>query len=275
MSAWRGLAALVTGGGSGIGLGLATALGKKGARIAIAGTNADRLDAAADALRSLGIEALAVPLDVSVAEQWPAARDRVEAALGPIRFLALNAGVAPPPATIAQTSPEVWRWSLGVNLWGVINGLSACLPSMQARRLPSHIMMTASIAALAPQATMGAYVAAKAGVVGLAEVLRAELAGTPLGCSVMAPAAVRTNIVDTSRRHTPVDNDSGYAHIATMLANGLDPLRVASHALERAEAGDFYLLSHGQFRPALAERFSALEAAMRHSIEAPSGLPPA
>lgn len=265
MNSFAGVTALITGGASGIGLGFARVLGEHGARIAVASTSRARIDAAVESLTAAGVTALGMELDVADAAQWSRAVTEVEHKLGPIGFLALNAGVAPPPATVAETTLDVWQWSLGVNLWGVIHGLRTCLPRMQASGRPGHILITASIAALNPRATMGAYVAAKAGVVGLAQVLRAELAGSRLGVSVLAPAAVRTDIVARSQAHTPTANDAGYARIAAALSRGLDPRRVAEYSLERIQAGDFYILTHDEFRVEIGQHAAEIDAAMRTS----------
>jgi NAD(P)-dependent dehydrogenase (short-subunit alcohol dehydrogenase family) len=209
------------------------------------------------------VAATGLTLDVADASQWSRTLSAVEQKYGPIGFLALNAGVAPPPASVADTTMDVWQWSLGVNLWGVIHGLRTCLPRMQEMGTPGHVLITSSIAALNPKATMGAYVVAKAGVVGLAQVLREELAGTSIGVSVLAPAAVRTDIIARSRVHTPTSDDPGYAKIADRLSKGLDPLRVAEYSVERIEAGDFYILTHDEFRPDIERRNAEIMRAMQ------------
>jgi NAD(P)-dependent dehydrogenase (short-subunit alcohol dehydrogenase family) len=265
MISFAGKNALITGGASGIGLGLATVLGRHGAKLALASTNRPKIDKAVAALNANGVEAIGIELDVADPAQWTAAVDRVEHMLGPIGFLGLNAGVAPPPATVAKTALAVWEWSLGVNLWGVIHGLHTCLPRMQAHGQQAHVLITSSIAAFNSMPTMGAYVAAKAGVVQIAEVLRAELNGGPIGVSVLAPAAVRTDIVATSKGHTPVGNDRGYAKIDAALSAGLDPIVVAEYALARIREGDFYIFTHNEQREAIRSRFTEIIDAMRTS----------
>lgn len=257
--------ALITGGGSGIGLALAKVLGREGARIAVASTNRVKIDRAVAELTRSRIEAIGIELDVADPAQWREAVDTVERRLGPIDFLGLNAGVAPPPATVAETALSVWQWSLGVNLWGVIHGLHACLPRMLARGVPAHVLITSSIAALNPKPTMGAYVVAKAGVLQLAEVLRAELDGGPIGISVLTPAAVHTDIVASSKGHTPVGNDSGYAAIDAALSQGLDPSVVAEYTLARIRDGHFYILTHNEQRPEISHRFAEIIASMQSS----------
>jgi len=262
VNSYEGVTALITGGSSGIGLGLAKVLGQRGARIAIASSNGPRIDAAVTSLLAEGIEAIGVELDVADAEQWSRAVTTVEERLGAIQWLGLNAGVAPPPTTVAASTLDTWQWALGVNLWGVIHGLRTCLPRMLAAGKPGHILITSSIAALSPRATMGVYVTAKAAIVGLAKVLRAELSGGPIGVSVLTPAAVRTDIVARSRVHSPAGNDPGYDGIAAMLSKGLDPVRVAEYALERIHAGAFYILTHDHFRADIARDAAELMASM-------------
>jgi NAD(P)-dependent dehydrogenase (short-subunit alcohol dehydrogenase family) len=265
LSSFNNVTALITGGASGIGFGLARALGRAGARIAIASTNSDRIERAVHSLAADGIRTLGCQLDVADLSQWRSAVGAVESELGPIEFLALNAGVAPPPATVADTPMSVWHWSLQVNLWGVIHGLHCCLPRMRAHGRPGHVLITSSIAAFNPQPTMGAYVAAKAAVVKIAEVLHSELCDTPVGVSLLAPAAVNTDIVATSMGHTPVGNDAGYAAISAILSKGLDPVVVAEFVLARIREGRFYILTHSEQRCDIGSRFSEILAAMDQS----------
>ena len=265
MDSFVGTNALITGGASGIGLGLAKVLGRHGARVALASTNRAKIDRAVAELKHSGVEAIGIELDVADPSQWTAALETVERTLGPLGFLALNAGVAPPPATVANIPLSVWTWSLGVNLWGVIYGLQVCLPRMQAHGKQAHVLITSSIGAFISRPTMGAYAAAKAAVVQLAEVLRVELQGGPVGVSVLAPAAVHTDIVASSKGHTPVGNDEGYAAIDAVLSKGLDPIIVAEYTLARIRERQFYIFTHDEHREEISRRFSNIIAAMQTS----------
>jgi NAD(P)-dependent dehydrogenase (short-subunit alcohol dehydrogenase family) len=254
--------ALITGGSSGIGLGLAKVLGQRGARIAIASSNGPRINAAVTSLLAEGIEAIGVELDVADAQQWSRAVTTVEERAWSHPVAGVECRRGPAADNHCHRHTRYWQWALGVNLWGVIHGLRTCLPRMLATGKPGHILITSSIAALNPRATMGVYVAAKAGIAGLAKVLRAELSGGPIGVSVLTPAAVRTDIVARSRVHSPAGNDSGYDEIAAMLSKGLDPVRVAEYSLERIQAGAFYILTHDKFRADIARDAAELMAAM-------------
>ena len=231
--------AFITGGTKGIGLGLAGALAERGAKLALIGTDAEGLD---QATRRFDPErTIAVRLDVRDFAAWPAAVERAEAALGPINFLALNAGAQGGRRPVEEIPREEWQWVWDVNVGGIYNGLQACLPGMKRRGTSGHVLTTSSIAALLPRANASAYGASKAAALAIMESLRLEVAGTPIGASVFCPALVQTDFAKSNARHAPGAGPETFAFMRAFEGQGLEPLAVGRFVLDAIDAGAFYI----------------------------------
>ena len=257
----------ITGGSSGIGLGIALAASARGARVAIAGTSRTKLDAAESLLASHGATGMGLVLDVTDAAAWPGAIARAEERLGPIDHLVLNAGIGTENTPVDSAPLAVWRWTFDVNVMGVVHGLHCCLPAMRARGRAGRILVTSSIAALISPAGLAPYSTSKAAAIALAETLRTELAASPIRPSVLIPAAVRTDFSATSNRHAPAEWDPqerarSLEHVRNMLDGGLDPLDVGQFVVAQMLRGAFYIFTHADFRAAIAARQAELLSAV-------------
>lgn len=267
MTSFTDTTVLITGGSSGIGRALAETLAAQGARVAIVGTNAGKLADAAQAIRAAGGMVETAQFDVADEGGWIKAVPEIEAKLGPIDHLFLNAGVGTDSVPIEDVAESVWRWIWEVNVMGTVYGLRHCLPGMKSRNRGGRILITSSIGALMPKTGMAPYAATKAGLVALAENLRVELKGTSLGVSVLLPAAVNTSFSQTSARLAPADfqNEEAaavYKEIGDILKNGIAPNDVARFVLDRIEAGAFYIFTHPDFRDIIAGHQTELLAAI-------------
>ena len=198
----RGKIAVVTGGASGIGKGIATQLIAEGMRVIIADIGRGALEKTAAELGATAIGA-----DVSDAGSVAALAERAVAEFGTVHVVCNNAGVGP-MAPVADLTMADWDWIVGVNLYGVIHGVQTFLPILKNNPDGGHIANTASMAGLVAPPRMAAYCVTKFGVVALTEVLATELAadGSKVGVSVLCPGTVRTNIHASSRnrpQHLP------------------------------------------------------------------------
>jgi NAD(P)-dependent dehydrogenase (short-subunit alcohol dehydrogenase family) len=193
--------AFITGGANGIGLGIARAFARAGARIAIVDLDTTALDRAKAEL-SMQTEVAAFTFDVRDRGEYARIADSVESKLGPVSLLFNNAGVAG-GAPAAKMTYEMWDWGIGINLIGVINGIQTFLPRMVERASGGHIVNTASGAGLVAAGAGVLYHTAKFGVVGLSEALRTELAANNIGVSVLCPGPVATDIIDNTRKTQP------------------------------------------------------------------------
>ena len=168
-----GKTAFVTGGASGIGLGIAKALLGAGMNVVIADIRDDHLEAA---LAELGTpqRVLALKLDVTDRADYARAADAAEARFGKIHVLCNNAGVAVVGPTELATFAD-WDWVMGVNLGGTINGIVTILPRIKQHGEGGHIVNTASMSGLVPHPGATIYGTSKGAAVHMMECMRAEL----------------------------------------------------------------------------------------------------
>lgn len=197
----QGRTAFITGGGNGIGLGIARSLARAGAKLALVDVDDAALGRAKTELQ-LFTPVETFRLDVRDRDAYAATAEAAERALGPVSLLFNNAGVAG-GAAAAQMTYELWDWGLGINLYGVINGVQTFLPRMVERAQGGHIVNTASGAGLAATGAGALYTTAKYGVVGLSEALHGELAPANIGVSVLCPGPVATDIVRRTAESAP------------------------------------------------------------------------
>jgi len=194
---------VITGAGSGIGRATAQAFARAGARLHLADIDEERAREAAAAAAVLGARAEAHRLDCTRADEVEALAAAIEKSDGRVDVLHNNAGVCTGGA-VEELSLDDWRWTLDVNLWGVIHGVHAFLPGMIAQG-SGHIVNTASMAGLLPFPFVAPYVASKFAVVGLTEALGTELARHRIGVTLVCPGAVRTNVLADGRVQLPGD----------------------------------------------------------------------
>ncbi len=188
----NGARALVTGGASGIGYGVAEALLNEGARVVIADINESNAAAAADRLAaSTGGDIRFAVADVSDAASVAEIGMFVRSAFGGLDILHNNAGVLYHTKPLWETPPEMIDWSFGVNTFGVLNGIREFVPDMIAQG-HGHVVNTASIGGFQVRPNedwyQGLYAATKYAVVGISEALRGDLEPLGIGVSILAPA---------------------------------------------------------------------------------------
>lgn len=266
--------AFVTGGASGIGLGIARALAERGARVAIADVRADHLDQAQSVAQTEGWSdrCLAITLDVTDRAAVAAALDLAQRKLGPLSILVNNAGVGIAGPVAEATFPD-WDWGLGVNLGGVVNGIVTGLPLIRAHGHGGHIVNTASLGALLPaRPTRGIYATSKAAIIALSAHLRLDLQGTGIGVSVLLPGPTRTNIADSSRTR-PAHLREGSRFVALEEQGPapaplpdtlpwLDPLEAGRMTVAAILADRLYIVTHPQYLDGVKQRHAEVEQAV-------------
>ena len=185
--------AFITGGASGVGLGIAKALAKAQANVVIADIQPERLSDAEQQLRAITPNILALAVDTTNIESLQRARTEIKATVGPVSVLCNNAGIGG-GGKILETADDKWRRVTEVNLWGPLNGVKVFLPGMLARGEPAHIVNTASFSGIQGHHSQGAYGTSKFAAVGFSEFLRNDLEGTHVSASVLCPHVVDTPI---------------------------------------------------------------------------------
>ena len=184
----RGANALLTGAGGGLGRHLAHALAAKGVRLALSGRHSEPLDELCNQLRERGASAQVVLADLADVGQAAGLVEQAEATIGPLDLLVNNAGVEVAAAYAAFTDEELAAITR-VNLIAPMVLTRHVLPGMLARGR-GHIVVMSSLAGRGGNAYNVLYATTKSGLVGFTRSLRAELAGTPVGASVICPGFV-------------------------------------------------------------------------------------
>ena len=184
--------AIVTGAATGIGEAIARRLADSGANVAVVDLD---LEGARNVAASLGGASFAVAADVADAASVAAAVQFIVDRTGRIDILVNNAGIAGPAAPIWEQTDEDWQRNLAINLTGVFNFCRAVVPHMRSRGY-GRIVNIASIAGKEGNPRMTPYSASKAGVIGLTKALGKELATDGICVNAVAPAVVRTRILD-------------------------------------------------------------------------------
>jgi NAD(P)-dependent dehydrogenase (short-subunit alcohol dehydrogenase family) len=263
--------ALITGGASGIGLGIAGAFVNAGMKAVLADLRQDHIDEALAGFENRGQSASvhAIRLDVTDRAAMAAAADETERMFGNVHVLVNNAGVGI-QGPFNGITYEDWDFGLAVNLGGVVNGLQTFLPRIRAHGEGGHIVSTASLAALVPMpAAFVVYVAAKAAVVTISETIRAELRQENIGVSVLCPGPVRTNIHELSTNRPP-QFGAGEAFLQYEQSGAnrmpfpsmLEPAEVGALVLNAVRNDELYIITHGEWRPMAETRHAAIIAAM-------------
>src|SRR5580658_2710043 len=227
-----GKTAFVTGGASGVGLGIAKALLRAGMHVVIADVRDDHLQAAQAELASAE-RLLALKLDVTDRAAYARAADAAEKRFGKIHLLCNNAGVAVVGPTILATYAD-WDWVMGVNLGGTINGIVTILPRMQKHGEGGHIVNTASMSGLMPR-----------------------------------PGAVQSDIANAAKNRPAALAETGYAESDKRRQQGgnfFHLYRTKEEIGERVLQGilndELYIMTHSEFREGVEDRAQAMCAAV-------------
>lgn len=193
--------AFITGGANGIGLGMARALARAGAKLALVDLDGPALERAGAELSEF-TEVFIASLDVRDRAAYAQVADQAETQVGPVSILINNAGVAG-GAPANRMTYELWDWGMGINLDGVVNGVQTFVPRMIARGGGGHLVNTASAAGLMAGPGNVLYCTAKFAVVGLSEALHGELEPQGIGVTVLCPGPVATDIIARTRAVQP------------------------------------------------------------------------
>jgi NAD(P)-dependent dehydrogenase (short-subunit alcohol dehydrogenase family) len=279
-----GRVAVVTGSGSGIGLALAERFAGSGLNVVLADVDEAALAVAAERVSAVGVEALAVPTDVSDEASVQALCATALERFGQVHVVCNNAGVT--SRADAWFGPlAAWTWVLGVNLWGVIHGVRTFLPVL-AGQSEGHIVNTASIAGLLPGFSPP-YDASKHAVVAITEDLYRTVrqVGLPIGVSVLCPGWVRTAILDADRNWPArlgalppagMASEIVMPHVQRAIDEGTPPAMVADRVAQAIEEDRFWVFPNPDFVNLAMRRWHSIAEAENPVLEVDvPGLPPA
>ena len=242
----EGRTAVVTGGGNGIGRAIALALAERGANVAVVDVEKEAAERVAGEAGANGVAAAACGVDVRNADAVQKLAEDCWSRFGSVELLFNNAGVIAEMGPVWLTDPLDVEWVLGVNLVGVLNGLRAFVPRFIASGAPAWVVNTGSEHSLGlPHAMAGVYNASKHAVLGLSDMLRAELPEN-VGVSVLCPGLVESTMWKaTERRPDELGGAAaGPEGNAAVMSCGLPASAVAEKVIEALENEYFFILTH-------------------------------
>lgn len=269
-----GKVAFITGGASGMGLGMAKVFAENGMKIVMADIRQEALDEAMGYFRKTNLPVHPLKLDVTDREAYARAADEAESVFGKVHVLVNNAGVGVAGPMQAATFRD-WDFNMSVNVGGVINGLVIMLPRMLAHGEEGHIVTTSSTGGFSAVGNAGLYCTAKFAVAGMMESLATDLKGTKIGASVFFPGPVRTNLgVSTQSTRPDHLKNAGESPMAPPppkpgekappmrpgvdLSLFMDPDEVGLRVLSGIKRGDLFIMTHPEFKDGIVARNNAL-----------------
>lgn len=265
----QGRVAVITGGASGIGRGMARAFADAGMKLMLADLDMAMLASTAEELTARGVEVATQRCDVSKLEEVEALAQATLDRFGAVHVLCNNAGVGIPTPT-HNIRLEDWRWMIDIDLWGPIYGVKIFLPIMEAQG-EGHINSTSSLAGLVGGGFMGAYNVAKHGVTALMTTVERDLRGrkSPVRASLLCPGPINTDISRHSVEYRPskakpkadgaAEGRAG-ANIQAALDNGMDPDDVGRLVLDAIQRDTFWILTHPRLSKLLTRQVDAMVA---------------
>jgi NADP-dependent 3-hydroxy acid dehydrogenase YdfG len=263
----QGKTAFITGGASGIGLGIAKVFAANGMKVVIVDSRQDALDEAMAYFKAKKQPVHPIKLDVTDREAYVRAADETEKVFGKIHILINNAGVSA-GGPIQNTTYKDWDFCLGVNIGGVVNGIMTILPRILKHGEGGHIVSTSSTAGLSVVAGCCVYNTSKFAVTGMMETIATDLQDTNVGVSVLFPGAVTTNLGISSQVNRPANlrNENeprmpvpGGAKPPPMDSSTfMDPVEMGERVLRGILRNDLFINTHPEFKAGYAARNNAV-----------------
>ena len=265
MKDFRVQIAFITGGASGAGFGQAQVFGRAAAKIVIADVRAAAIEKALGELKSEGITAHGIVLDITDRAAYAHAADEVERVFGAPPTLLFNTAGVNSFGPVENSTYDDFDWIVGVNLGGVVNGMITFVPRMIKTGKPGHIVTTSSLGGLMGSAFAAPYSAAKAAVVNLMESYRQSLEKYDIGVSVVCPANIKSNIAEASKLRPAQYGQSGYVENADSIASlhsihihGMEPVELAGHIKRGIEENQLYIIPYPEAKDGLKKHFNAI-----------------
>jgi NADP-dependent 3-hydroxy acid dehydrogenase YdfG len=263
----EGKTAFITGGASGIGLGIAKVFAANGMNVVIVDARQEALDEAMSYFKAKKLPVHPIKLNVTDREAYVRAADEAEKVFGKIHILVNNAGVSA-GGRIQTTTYKDWDFGLSVNIGGVVNGIMTILPRMLKHGEPSHIVSTSSTAGLSTVEGCSVYNASKFAVAGLMETIATDLQGTNVGASVLFPGPVTTNLGISSQTTRPAnlrnENEQrmpppgGPKPPPMDSSTFMDPVEMGERVLRGIKRNDLFINTHPEFKAGYAARNDAI-----------------
>jgi len=280
----KGKVAYITGGSSGIGLGIARVFHEAGMKVVLGYLDDQHIPEALKHFPANDPRVHAIKHDVMDRDGWERTADEIEKKFGGLHVLVNNAGVGLQAPASTGTYKD-WEWGLGVNLWGPINGIHTYVPRMLASKQGAQIVTTTSTSGILPGSGAGIYTVSKIAAVGLMEELRQELRNTNIGTSAFIPGLTATNIGRSESYRPAALKNEGPPAVAPgahprsapgaggprprrrpaadtggspAAARPMDPLVAARFVLNGILNNDLYIVAEPEYRVGVEARCNAL-----------------
>jgi NAD(P)-dependent dehydrogenase (short-subunit alcohol dehydrogenase family) len=279
----KGKVAYITGGSSGIGLGIARVFHEAGMKVVIGYLDEQHIGDALKNFPANDPRVHSIKHDVMDRDSWERVAEEIDKKFGAVQVLVNNAGVGL-QAPASTGSYKDWEWGLGVNLWGPIYGVRTYVPRMLAAKQGAQIVTTTSTSGILPGSGAGIYTVSKIAAVGLMEELRLELRNTNIGTSCFVPGLTATNIGKSeSYRPASLKNEGppavapgappaprfpgaggppprppAPAGASPAAVRPMDPLVAARFVLNGILNNDLYIVAEPEYRIGVEARCNAL-----------------
>jgi NAD(P)-dependent dehydrogenase (short-subunit alcohol dehydrogenase family) len=258
-----GKVAFITGGASGIGLGMARAFLDEGMKVALADWSDEHIASAQEQLAGNNAVHF-VKTDVAERDSLRAAAEETLEVFGKIHVLCNNAGVNG-GGTAASESFDEWDRALAINLGGVVNGTKIIVPIIRRQGEGGHVVNTSSMAGVVPLPGLAAYSTAKYAVRGFSESLRMQLAKEGIGVSCLFPGATRTAIVPLPEDQPGTIDEANAPQFLKDLwdamRGAIDPYDTGSAVVSAIRENRFYIFTNREFLEEVKQRHREIEEA--------------
>jgi len=276
MKELSGKVAFITGGTTGLGLGITRAFLECNMNVVMSYRRPETLRTAMQSLtEEQRRRVFALELDVTDRRAMAHAASAAERAFEKIHVLCNNAGVFM-FCPLDEATEDDWDWMINVNLNGVFNGLRYIVPRIKAHGEGGHVINTASMSAFIPGPSLGIYAASKCAIRGLTECLRYDLAASNIGVSLLCPGLVKSAIHESTKRRPPhgatgaIADDAFHEQLRNAFALGMDPIDVGREVVAGLRENRRYIFSHPEFTDEVRTIFDEVIAAMpRTCVESP------
>ncbi len=276
----KGKTVFITGGAEGIGYHVGRRLASEGMNVMLSDIDTNVLDKAVETLKEEGFNVAGVKCDVSLQEDVASAAQETIDTFGKVHMLINNAGVgASGPQNRLREND--WRWTIDVNLMGVVYGVQEFVPLIQSHGEGGWLINVASMAGFQGMPFGGPYCASKAAVVSLSESWRSELGSSGIKVSVLCPSYVKSRIYDSMRNRQEryggpihfediVRKNPKLSILKEPVVTGIDTDIVGNRIVEALANEEFYIFTHPELREMLDERFGNIREGFDQADASPS-----
>ena len=267
----EGQAAVVTGGGSGIGEGMCRRFSAAGMCVAVADIDLESAERIAESLRDAGTRSIAIACDVSKRSEIESLAETAIEEFGHIDVACNNAGIFF-GGKMSEFTEGDWDWTISVNLMGVVHG-SSIFAAHMVERGSGHIVNTASIGGWAPDPNCAPYTTSKFAVVGYSEALRRDLEPQNVGVSILCPGPVATGMADADRLRPASAGQSPATSKAALpvMQVGMPPEDVGDLVIDGIRENATYIFTHPDFGVAFEPRFEEMRRALARAPKPRTG----